>query len=158
MHWTEGGPDYLAPDYLTNWAKWGETFSRILNNCCRSVTVWSFVSDEHGRPYAGSSASGVGGAMLIHSKTQEISYSGMFWALGHFSRFVRKGARRIDSRSASQDLRHCAFQNPDGSFVVVITNSGREQGCQIRLFDQVADVPVAADSLTTLVCPRSAGV
>ena len=152
MHWTEGGPNYLAPDYLTNWAKWGETFCRILRSCCRSITAWTFISDERGRPYVGSGSSGVGGAMLIHSKTQDISYSGMFWALGHFSRFVRTGARRIDSQSANNSLQHCAFQNPDGACIIVISNQGSEQSCQIRLADRAAEVVLAEDSLTTLVC------
>ncbi len=152
MHWTEGGPNYLAPDYLTNWTKWGETFCRILRRCCRSITVWSLISDEHGRPYVGSGASGVGGAMLIHSKTQEISCSGMLWALGHFSRFVRTGAKRVDSQSANNNLQHCAFQNSDGTCVVVISNPGSEQRCQIRFADRAAEVLLAEDSLTTLVC------
>jgi len=28
MHWTEGGPDYTAPDYLTDWGKVGSDFHR----------------------------------------------------------------------------------------------------------------------------------
>jgi glucosylceramidase len=155
MHWTEGGPNYLAPDYLTNWTRWGETFCRILRSCCRSITAWSLISDEHGRPYVGSGASGVGGTMLIHSNTQEISYSGMFWALGHFSRFVRMRAKRIDSQSVNNNLQHCAFQNSDGAYVVVISNPGLEQSCQIRLADGTAEVVLTEDSLTTLVCKNA---
>ena len=94
--------------------------------------------------------------MLIHSKTQEISYSGMFWALGHFSRFVRTGARRIDSQSVSDNLKHCAFQNSDGACAIVIANPGSEQNCQIRLADKTADVLLAEDSLTTLACQTTA--
>jgi glucosylceramidase len=156
MYWTEGGPNYRSPDYLTEWARWGETFSRILRNCCRSITVWTLLSDESGRPYAGNGSSGVGGAMLINSKTKEISYSGMFWALAHFSRFVQRGANRIDSDSTNQDLKHCAFENPDGSLVVILPNSGAERVAHIRLADRIAQVTLPANSLTTLLCPGSA--
>jgi glucosylceramidase len=156
MYWTEGGPNYESPDYLTEWARWGETFSQILRNCCRSITVWTLLSDEHGRPYAGSGASGVGGAMLMNSKTKEISYSGMFWALAHFSRFVQRGASRINSDSTSHDLKHCAFENPDGSLVVILPNSGAERVAHIRLADQTAQITLPANSLTTLLCPSSA--
>lgn len=93
--------------------------------------------------------------MLIHSKTQEISYSGMFWALGHFSRFVRTGAKRIDSQGTNEGLQHCAFQNSDGSCVIVISNQGSEQNCQIRIADRTAEVVLAEDSLTTLVCKNA---
>jgi glucosylceramidase len=151
MYWTEGGPDYTAPGYLREWANWGQTFTRILRNCCRSITAWNFATDEHGRPYVGSGGT-VGGAMIVDSRTREISYSGMFFALGHFSKFVRRGARRIDSQSSARDYYHCAFENPDGSFVVVITNQGVARTCELRLGDRVASVMLPSDSLTTLVC------
>jgi glucosylceramidase len=151
MYWTEGGPDYRAPGYLREWANWGQTFTRILRNCCRSITAWNFATDEHGRPYVGSGGT-VGGAMIVDSRTREISYSGMFFALGHFSKFVRRGARRIDSQSSARDYYHCAFENPDGSFVVVITNQGVARTCELRLGDRVASVMLPSDSLTTLVC------
>ena len=28
-YWTEGGPDITAPDYATDWAKWGEIFNGV---------------------------------------------------------------------------------------------------------------------------------
>jgi glucosylceramidase len=157
MYWTEGGPNYKSPDYSTEWARWGETFSGILRNCCRSITVWTLLSDEHGHPYVGSGGDGVGGAMLMNSKTKEISYSGMFWALAHFSRFVQRGASRIDSESASLDLKHCAFENPDGSLAVILPNSGAERAAHIRLADRVAQVTLPANSLTTLLSPSAEG-
>lgn len=151
MYWTEGGPDYKAPDYLVEWANWGKTFTSILRNCCRSITAWNLATDEHGRPYVGSDPTGVGGAMIIDSQTKKISYSGMFWALGHFSRFVRRGAARIDSQGTAKGLHHCAFQNPDGSLVIVITNPGGSQPCMLRLATKVAEVALPANSITTLV-------
>ena len=156
MYWTEGGPDYKAPDYQTDWAKWGETFSSILRNCCRSLTVWTLLSNERGQPYIGKGGSGVGGAILLDSNTQQFTYSGMFWALAHFSRFVRRGAIRIESRSPSEEVLHCAFQNPDESIVVVLTNSGPERSREVRLNDRTAEVRLPADSICTLLCPALA--
>ncbi len=153
MYWTEGGPDYRAAGYLTEWAKWGQTFTRILRNCCRSITAWNFATDENGRPYVGSDPSGVGGAMMVNSQTKQISYSGMYWALGHFSRFVRRHAHRIDSQGLGTDLAHCAFQNPDGSLVVVLTNSGNGRSCEVRLGDESAHLTLTANSMTTLTFP-----
>jgi len=152
MYWTEGGPNYRAPNYQTNWAEWGVTFSRILRSGCKSLTVWNFLSDEHGRPYVGAGTNGVGGAMLLNSTTHEISYSGMFWALGHFSQFVKRSARLIDTQGAAKDVQHCAFENPDGSLVVVLTNSGSARRCDLRTEDRVAELTLAANSISTLVC------
>jgi glucosylceramidase len=122
-----------------------------MQSCCRSITVWNFISDEHGRPYVGSGASDVGGAMMLRAKTQESSYSGMFWALGHFSRFVRRGATRIQSQGSANGLQHCAFENPGGSLVVVITNTGPERKCELRLGDNVAEIALLAGSVNTIV-------
>jgi alpha-L-arabinofuranosidase len=42
--------------------------------------------------------------MTIDSQSKRVSYIGMFWALGHFSRFVRRGARRIESHGHQKPL------------------------------------------------------
>jgi len=157
MYWTEGGPSYTAPDYQTEWTNWGRTFTGILRNCCRSITTWNLATNEHGRPYVGAGASGVGGAMIIDSKTKAISYSGMFWALGHYSKFVRRGARRIDSQSPAEQLDHCAFENPDGSLVAVVTNSGAARICELRLGDKSANVALPENSVCTLCCAMDQG-
>ncbi len=150
MYWTEGGPYYKAPDYLKEWSNWGKAFTSILRNGCRSITTWNLATDEHGRPYVGKSPAGVGGAMIIDSATKKVSYSGMFWALGHFSRFVRRGARRIDSESTTTDLHHCAFENPDGSLVAVITNPASQRTCELRLGNKRATVALPGNSMVTL--------
>jgi glucosylceramidase len=157
MYWTEGGPDYTAPGYLREWANWGQTFTRILRNCCRSITTWNFATNEHGRPYVGVGSSGVGGAMIIDSATKNISYSGMYWALGHFSRFVRTRARRIDSQSTAAGLYHCAFENPDGSLAAVITNPGVNRTCELRLGTHSARLILPGDSVVTVTSPMTAG-
>ena len=30
LYWTEGGPDYTAPDYATDWTQWGHTFTQAI--------------------------------------------------------------------------------------------------------------------------------
>jgi len=151
MYWTEGGPDFRSEEYAREWAKWGETFTSIIKNCCRSITVWTLASDENGRPYVGGSPTGLGGAMLIHSKTHEITYSGMFWALAHFSKFVRRGATRIESQGELTGLSHCAFENPGGTVAVVLTNQGAQRSCELRLGSKAANVSLSSDSVTTLL-------
>ena len=47
-----------------------------------------------------------------------------YYALAQFSKFVVPGATRIDSSdSGSAALDDVAFQNPDGSIVVVVVNT-----------------------------------
>jgi glucosylceramidase len=149
MHWTEGGPDYTSPDYLTDWAKWGKTFTAVLRNWCDSITGWNLALDEHGRPNIGPFS--CGGLVTIHSGTGEITRSGQYWAFAHFSRAIRRGARRFDSQSALNGVGHAAFANPDGSRVLVVTNSGPAQTAAVRMGAMQADIALDTDSLTTWV-------
>jgi glucosylceramidase len=148
MYWTEGGPDYVDPHYATNWSEWSKTFSGILRNWCRSITAWNFALDEHGRPNIGPFP--CGGLLTINSASQEISYSGQYWAFAHYSRFIRRGARRIESQSAAADLYHAAFENPSGGRVLVLTNPGPSRQCYINLGDKAAAVSLSPDSVTTI--------
>jgi glucosylceramidase len=149
MYWTEGGPDYTEPKYGSNWSEWGKTFAGILRNWCRSITAWNLALDEKGRPNIGPFS--CGGTVTIHSQTHEITYSGQFWALAHYSRFVRRGARRFDSQGKDKDLAHVAFENPDGQHVLVLSNSGEKRVCQVRMGNSLAEVPLTRDSMATLV-------
>jgi len=152
MHWTEGSPDYNDPDYF-KWIPWAQNFTEILQNGCRSITGWCFVTDEHGHPNVGPYP--LGGMLTIDSKTKNIYHSGQYWAMGHFSRFVRRGAVRIDSRSSAKDLYHCAFENPDGTLVIVITNPGHARTCEIQMKDRVATVSLSGDMVMTLTHSNS---
>lgn len=149
MHWTEGGPDINDPAYLTDWCKWSETFSQALANWCRSITAWNLALDEHGHPNIGPFP--CGGVVTIHSKSKEVTRSGQYWALAHYSRSVRRGARRFHSECTLNDLQHVAFENSDGNRVVVLTNPGPARSIRLQSGSLSAAVSLQADSVTTLV-------
>ena len=148
MYWTEGGADYRDPGYLTDWCNWGATFSAILRNGCRSITAWNLALDELGRPNIGPFS--CGGVVTINSESREITRSGMYWALAHYSRVIRRGAHRLDSQSRAVGLQHAGFENPDGHQVLVVTNAGPAREIELRLADSAARVSLKENSLTTL--------
>jgi len=148
MHWTEGGPDYTDPGYLTDWCKWAGTFSAVLNNWCRSITAWNLALDEQGRPNIGPFP--CGGVVTIHSQSNEIIRSGQYWGFAHYARVIRRGARRFQSQSTAADLQHVAVENPDRQQVLVVTNTGAARTIELRLANMAAKVPLKANSVTTL--------
>jgi len=177
MHWTEGGDDFKAADYLTKWSKWGATFSGILANGPQSITAWNVALDERGRPNIG--PFDCGGLVEIHSATKEIVFSGLYWALVQHARAFRRGAVIVASHDANGDLPavnaaliaaaatspnmtatpnsafasrvyHTAAKNPDGSMALVLTNPGDPKGVTIACGGQTAKVTLSADSVTTL--------
>jgi glucosylceramidase len=148
MYWTEGGPEYTDPNYAKDWTQWSRTFVDILRNGCRSITAWNFALDEHGKPNIGPFS--CGGLVTIDSQTKAVSRSGQYWAFAHFSRFLRRGARRIDSQGATE-VAHAAFQNPDGTRVLVLANAGADRTLDVRTGKQATTVQLGENSVATLI-------
>jgi glucosylceramidase len=148
MYWTEGGPSYKEPRYSNDWVKWGADMIGILRNWSRCVIGWNFALDEAGKPNIG--PFDCGGVVTINSKTGEISRSGQYWALAHFSRAFRRGARRIESSGELAGVAHAACVNPGGTMSAVVTNSAAEKKIVLRLGSSEAEVRLPADSITTL--------
>jgi len=148
MHWTEGGPDYTSPDYATDWAKWGHTFTEALRNWSQSLTGWNLALDENGRPNIGPFP--CGGLVTIHSGTHEITRSGQYWAFAHFSRLIRRGARRFDSQGVLTDVDHVACENPDGQRVLVITNAAAARPVALQMGALTAELTLPSASVATL--------
>jgi len=148
MFWTEGGPDITAKDYLTDWCNWGGTFTGILRNWCRSIIGWNLALDEKGKPNVGPFT--CGGSVTINSQTREITRSGHFWAMNHFSRSIRRGARRFDSAQGPSNIHHVAFENPDGKRALLLTNPGSERSVQLMAAGMLANATLPADSVSTL--------
>jgi glucosylceramidase len=148
MYWTEGGPHYTDPAYLTNWTQWSATFAGILRNWARCIIGWNLALDEKGRPNIGPFS--CGGIVTINSTTREVVRSGMYWALAHYSRVIQRGARRFESEGSLEKVSHVAFANPDGTCAAVLTNAGGDRTAGLRLAGRVVDVALPADSVTSL--------
>lgn len=149
MYWTEGGPDYNEKYYLTNWSKWATTFTGIMRNWSKSITVWNLALDENGKPNIGPFS--CGGLVQVDSKTKEVTRSGQFYAIAQFSKFVKRGAVRINSTGNVEDVAHVAFENPDGKHVLIVTNSGAGKTVTIKEGTQKAILTLDPDSVSTLV-------
>ncbi len=148
-YWTEGGPAYTDPGYLTDWTKWAGMYAGILRNWARSITGWNLALDERGKPNIGPFS--CGGMVMVHSQTKEITRSGQYWGFAHYSRAVKRGATRFDSRGALEDGTHVAFANPDGSKAVVLTNAGSsDKKVRLLLAGQMAEVNLPGDAVATL--------
>ena len=53
-----------------------------------------------------------------------MTYNAEYYALGHASKFVRRGAHRIASNTFAGGIENVAFRNPDGGKVLVAYNAG----------------------------------
>ncbi len=147
-YWTEGGPEITAPDYATDWARWSATYAGILKNWARTIVAWNLVLDEKGDPNIGPFS--CGGVVTLDSKTQKITRSGQYWAFAHYSKAVHRGARVIATKGTFQDIEHVAFANPDGDYVLVLTNQGEERGIGCRFEGKSLNLSLPQNSIVTL--------
>jgi glucosylceramidase len=148
MYFTEGSTDYNDPHYQDDWTKWSTVYTAVLSNWCRSIAAWNVATDERGKPNIGPYP--CGGIVIINPRTQEVIRSGQYWALAHFSRAIRRGARRFESYSEAANLGHVAVENPGGQKVLVLTNPGAARTVQVCQGLSSAAVSLEENSIATL--------
>lgn len=100
-------------------------FSEItlsLRSSARAYVKWNLALDERRGPFTAGSATSTCSALLtVHSTTGAVTYDLEYYTLGHFSRFILPGARRVLSTNAVGIIT-AAFVNPDDSKVLVAYN------------------------------------
>jgi len=89
--------------------------------------------------------------VTVDSQSRAVTRSGQYWAFAHYSRVIRRGARRFQSQTAAQGVVHVALEKPDGERVVVLTNPGAAANVDLRIANLTAPVSWPANSVTTLL-------
>jgi glucosylceramidase len=150
---TEGchGPFDLAQ--AGDW-HWGESYGRSMindfNNGTEGWTDWNVLVDERGGPNHVSNFCFA--PVIAMTATGELRYMSSYWYIGHFSKFVRPGARRVACASMSDDLLATAFRNPDGSLAVVVMNaSGNDHAFFLWTGGRAAPLTLRAHSIATVL-------
>ena len=128
-HWTEGEAinSLFPPEVLTRLtvADISHSFIRAINNGCQSITVWNLVLDEAGYPNIG--PFDCRGTIEITRDRKKVRRSNEYYAITHFSKYLQRGARRIvvDISEIGPNFDLAAFENPDGSKVVLLSNTNQ---------------------------------
>lgn len=60
--------------------------------------------------------------IIVNATADEFYKQPMFYALGHFSKFLRPGAQRVESFYTGNDIKQTVFVNPDGGVIISIFN------------------------------------
>ena len=117
---------------------WGNVIFSDLEAGTSAWIYWNAILDETGGPWAISPIHGNPDpnvqhpVVIINKSTHEITYTGTYYYLAHFSKFVRPGATRVQTAGKAGGVRVMAFQAADGGYVTQILNS-REQEAAVNL-------------------------
>lgn len=156
-HWTEGGMipgayDRNSGHFERRFAAHGESFCKALNQGIQSITVWNLALDEEGHPCTGPFE--CRGTVEISRDGKRIRRSQEYDTLQHFSRYILRGARRIivDDKDLPKNFTVSAFRNPDGSKVVLVTNTENfDSSLNLHVDGKVIPLWVLRQSVNTVV-------
>ncbi|GBP43697.1 Glucosylceramidase [Eumeta japonica] len=110
---------------------------------------WNLCLNSAGGPnWAGNF---VDSSIIVDAEKDEFYKQPMFYALGHFSKFVTPGSRRVKvTRNSLFSLDNVAFSTPNGTIVIVLYNGGRSRKVRLQVKDKAIQLNVAAHSITTV--------
>ena len=135
---------------------WGRQIMADLEAGASAWLYWNMVLDERGGPWlvapekGNPDDNGQNPLVIVNRQTKQVEYTGGYFYLAHFSKFVRPGAVRIGVAGELEDVKVMAFHGIDGQLVAEVINSGRvDAGIQLVWHDTVLDVTVTAQSIST---------
>jgi len=139
--------------YDGDWAmaeRYGESVIKDLNNWTTAWTDWNMILDEQGGPnHVGNFCKA---PIMCETKKDEVMFLPAFYYLGHFSRFIKRGAKRVLTATTHDQLEAVSCVNPNGEVVTVLMNAADDdQVIGYRYNDYVVETTVKARSMTTFV-------
>ena len=142
-------------EYGTHHGSWdlGEryAFSIIndLNRWTRAWIDWNLLLDMTGGPNHVNNLCSA--PILANPETDQLFYQSSYYYMGHFSRYIKPGARRIFA-SVPESLYATAFRNPDSSLAVVVLNrEDREKEFVLKRGDETRLIHLKPRSIVTAV-------
>ena len=126
VHFTEGSGGEWIPPFEPAFSHVMRMGIEILRNHSRTFVLWNMALDENNGPFVpGFGKSTCRGVVRVDQRTGELTYTLDYYALAHFSKCIRPGAKRIESASYPRSIRSVACRNKDGSIAVVLFNECR---------------------------------
>jgi glucosylceramidase len=150
---TEGCKERFNIDSVNNWSlgeRYGYSMINDFNSGTTAWTDWNVLLDEYGGP------NHVGNFCFapIHADTKNgrLIYTNAYYYIGHFSKFIQQGAKRIATSSNREQLQATAFKNPDGSLVVIVmNNTAKKSSYNLWINGATAAIESLPHSINTLI-------
>jgi glucosylceramidase len=123
----------------------------VIRNWGKSFVKWPVAVDEKRGPNVGGCDT-CRGLVTVHTNgawAGQVDYTIEYYTLGHLTKFVPNGAHHIDSTANAQVL-NVAFQNPDGSLVLIAYNdTNTSQDFKVVWHSQAFNYTLAVNTSVT---------
>lgn len=153
LMFTEGCGERFDFNKLQEWylgERYGRSMINDFNNGTVGWTDWNILLDENGGPNHVQNFCFA--PVHADTRTGKLIYTNAYYYIGHFSKFIRPGAKRINSAASRSQLLTTAFLNEDKSTVVVVMNtSDKPVTYNLCIGRNAAVVDIPARAIQTLV-------
>ncbi|HSO85443.1 MAG TPA: glycoside hydrolase family 30 beta sandwich domain-containing protein, partial [Draconibacterium sp.] len=133
-----------------NGMRYGISMINDFNSGTTIWTDWNILLDQQGGP------NHVGNFCFspIHGDTVtgQLIYTPSYYFIGHFSKYIQPGAKRISSVASRSNLLTTSFLNPDGKVVSVILNtSDQKVNYFLAVGSSATEITILPFAIQTLV-------
>ncbi len=150
---TEGCVEKFDAKKYQLWAngeRYGKSMINDFNNGTVAWTDWNILLDQNGGPNHKQNFC----FSPIHGDTNtgELIYTPSYYVIGHFSKFINKGAKRISSVASRSQLLTTSFLNPDGKVVTVVLNQSNQKiTYNLCIGTNATEIAILPHSIQTLI-------
>jgi len=149
--WAPEEQKHLHPKYVPVY-RYARDIIGCLNSWVDGWIDWNMVLDTQGGPNW--FENWCVAPVIVNPEIDEVYITPIYYALTHFSKFIRPGATRIGFENQDKSLMVTAAQNPDGTIAVVILNMNEEpKNINLSLGDATADLRVSEKAIQTIIVP-----
>jgi len=153
IFFTEGCAESFNANRYNAWVlgeEYGRSMINDFNNGMVGFTDWNILLDETGGPNHVQNFCFA--PVHADTKTGKLIYTNAYYYIGHFSKFIKPGAKRIAATASRSQLLTTAFRNEDGKTVVVVMNQGNAKTPYFLWINgKAAELEALPHSIATLV-------
>jgi glucosylceramidase len=92
--------------------------------------------------------------VIVDPEVDEVYFTPMYYALAHFSRFLRPGAKVLSVKCESKEVMATAVRNPDKTLAIVVINQGQAPiGLDLTIDGKHYDLSIAKEAIQTITLP-----
>ena len=134
--------------------RYGKAMINDFNNGTVAWTDWNILLNETGGP------NHVGNLCFapVHGDTQtgKLMFTNSYYYIGHFSKFIRPGAKRISTGTTANKLMATSFINTDGSIIIIALNdSDKALDYLLTINNKTAKLKMPAHAIQTIALNKS---
>ena len=156
----------ISESHLSLAERYGKELCGNFGNGAGAYCDWNLLLSEQGGPFHNRSEKTVASAgmifedkskgchapILYDNETKQLVYTPIYYYIGHFSKYVERGAKRIATTKYCEQIHTCAFKNPDGKIVLVMMNvSNNDMPAVVRYNDVCTTVNLEPHSIATVI-------